>query len=190
MNGAPAPGKTDTAIDARILKSRDALRSAFLSLLEHKNLDQISIREIAATANVGHATFYRHYPTKEALLNDLAADEMRRLIDFSLPVMDANSRQAATLAQCQYIAEHRKLWTTLLTGGAAGSLKEELLRISREIANVRPDHSQDAIPTDLRVILITSTIVETLSWWLRQETQMSTEDVATILHQGIFKYWQ
>jgi AcrR family transcriptional regulator len=44
-------------------------------------LEQISIRDIAADSHVGYTTFFRHYPTKEALLEDLARDEMERLLD-------------------------------------------------------------------------------------------------------------
>ena len=55
MPGAAAASPAITT-DARKLRSRDALYAAFLKLLERKNLDQISIREIAAAAGVGHAT--------------------------------------------------------------------------------------------------------------------------------------
>ena len=183
----PQPDERETAVttDARKLRSREAIYSAFLGLLEQKTLEQISIREIAAAAGVGHATFYRHYPSKEALLNHLAADEIRRLVNLTLPVMDAADSAAACVTLCDHINNHRTLWTTLLTGGAAATLKEELLRISREVAATHARPADGWMPLELKVILSVSSMVETLSWWLRQERPLPVTEIAAYIDRII-----
>jgi AcrR family transcriptional regulator len=173
------------AVDARKLRSRDALFAAFLTLLEQKNLDQISIREIAAAANIGHATFYRHYATKEELLNDLAAGEIRRLVNLTLPVMNAKSTQAACEALCRHVFSHKKLWTTLLTGGASSVVKEELLTISRRVAAELDNNVQSPELAELKTVLSVNSILETLVWWLRQRKPLAGERVARTLTQII-----
>ena len=65
--------------DARIQRSREALRAALLELVEHRPFEGITIREITDCARIGHATFYRHYPSKGALLDDVAAAQIRAL---------------------------------------------------------------------------------------------------------------
>ena len=62
-----------TARDARAVRTREALRRALLDLLEDKSLEQITIRDITAAAGIGYTTFFRHHPTTESLLDDLAA---------------------------------------------------------------------------------------------------------------------
>src|SRR5581483_38901 len=119
--------------DPRAVRSREALRRAFLELLETKPLDQITIQEITGRAGVGYVTFFRHHGTKESLLNEIAADQIRRLVDLTLPVLDAVDSRAASLALCSYVNEHRALWSTLLTGGAAAVLREEYIRVSAEV---------------------------------------------------------
>lgn len=176
---------TTVKVDARKIKSRGALYVAFLNLLEQKSLEQISIREIAAAAGVGHATFYRHYPSKEALLDDLAADEIRRMVDLSLPALKAADNLAACLAQCKYIDEHRTLWTTLLTGGAAATVKEELLRISQEVAAEVAPQSNGQLPIELSVIITVTAMIETLAWWLRQDKPLPAAKIAEYLDQII-----
>jgi len=59
--------------DARAIRTRRALREALLGLIETRAFEQITIREIAARAGIGYATFFRHHASTEALLDDLAA---------------------------------------------------------------------------------------------------------------------
>lgn len=166
--------------DARSVRTREALRQAFLELLERKPLDQITIREIAAAADVGYTTFFRHYSAKEEILDEIAADQIHRLVGMTVPIMDKMDTRASCLAMCSYVDEHRALWTTLLTGGAASAVREELIRVSQKVAAERGP-STDWLPADVGVILAATVIIELLTWWLRQPDPLPTERVAEIM---------
>jgi AcrR family transcriptional regulator len=168
-----------TAQDARAVRTREALRRALLRLLGTKPLDQITIRDISASARVGYTTFFRHHTTKDSLLNDVAAEQIKRLIDLVLPVLDAGDTRAVSVALCTYVDQHRALWSTLLIGGAAGALREDFMRISRQIAATRsqPDHW---LPNEVAVILVISATIELLAWWLRQKYPLTIEQIAKI----------
>ena len=116
-----------TATDSRVVQTRMALRQALLQLLDSKSLEQITIREIAAAAGVGYNTFFRHYRDKEALIREIATDEIERLLDLSMTTLDGSNALEASRALCHYVAEHEALWSTLLTGGAANFLREQPL---------------------------------------------------------------
>lgn len=166
-----------------MVRTDQALRTALLALLERQPLEQITIRQIAAEANVHYATFFRHHATKEALLDHVAADQINRLVDLSLPVSDAVDSQAGFVTLCTYVSDHRALWTALLTGGAAGAMREELLRVSRDLAKVRAP-KDSWLPMALGTACTVSLIVETISWWLTQPPDsFSIERVAKILHR-------
>lgn len=168
-----------TTTDARVVQTREALRQALLQLLNQKPFEQITIREITAAAGVGYTTFFRHHPGKEDLLNDIAADEIKRLIELAVPVLDTTDVKAASLTFCSKVAEHRTLWATLLTGGAASVLREEFMRLAREIAAER-NNDDNWLPPDVGVILSTSGTIELLTWWLKQENPISVEKLAAI----------
>jgi AcrR family transcriptional regulator len=173
--------------DPRAVKSSQALRAALLTLLERKPLEQITVREIAAEAGVHYATFFRHHATKEALLDDVAADQIDRLVALTLPVIDAVDWRASFMALATYVEAHRELWTTLLTGGAAGAMRAELLRVSQEVAAERAPRPS-WIPVELATICTVSLIVEIVSWWLRQPEQVvSVAQVAEILYRLVLE---
>ena len=51
-------------MDRRQRKTRDAIFKAFIELLSEKNVNQITVGEIIARADIGRATFYAHFETK------------------------------------------------------------------------------------------------------------------------------
>ena len=60
----PETGTTDP----RILRSRRMLMDSLARLLMKKEFEDISVQEIADDATLNRATFYLHYPDKNALL--------------------------------------------------------------------------------------------------------------------------
>ena len=60
----PKPKK----VDRRILRTRSQLSAALLTLMQEKNFDEITIKDITDRADMNRATFYLHYGTKEELL--------------------------------------------------------------------------------------------------------------------------
>jgi len=107
MSDAPQPGHTAETTDPRILRSRQMLMEALLRLLNRKEFDDISIQEIADEATLNRATFYLHYPDKNALLQAMTAARFRDLIarrGLSFTDCDGALR-AIALGVCDYLAE-------------------------------------------------------------------------------------
>lgn len=173
-----------TATDMRVLRTRKELCDSLLELLKSRTFDKISVREIVDAAGVGYNTFFRHYPDKEAILDDIAAEEIRQLVSVSVPILDSEDTLSACSAVCSYVAENKKLWKTLLTGGAAGALREEYLRLARDVAEAR-FHGKDWLPLDVGVILVISGTFELLAWWLSQKYPLPVERVALIYQRVI-----
>jgi AcrR family transcriptional regulator len=164
LRNSPAPSSS-TSRDARALRTGEALRRAMIALLERKPLEDITIREIAAEAGVNYATFFRHHATKEALLLHVAADQMDMLIALAVPVLDRAGGLAGVTALLDYIDEHRRMWSALVTGGASERLREELLRLAFGLAEDRAPLLAWP-PITLAVNYSAGLIYETLAWWV------------------------
>ncbi len=167
-----------------MLRTRKDLCDGLLALLKTKTFEKISVREIVDAAGVGYNTFFRHYPDKEAILEDIAAEEIGQLVSLSVPILDSKDTLSACSAVCSYVAENKKLWKTLLTGGAAAALREEYLRLARDVAESR-FHGKDWLPLDVGVVLVISGTFELLAWWLNQKDPLPVENVALIYQRVI-----
>jgi AcrR family transcriptional regulator len=178
-----ASSKRQRAVDPRVERSRAALRRALLELLEKHSYDEITIRDICSRARAGYATYFRHYPDKAALLNDLAAAGIAELLGHAMPVLYSADARAACVALCSYVDDRRHLWSALLTGGAGGILREEFVRQARRAAAerkrlVRP---RSRLPADLAIVFGVSGLIEVLAWWLEHRKERTIEEIAEIL---------
>jgi hypothetical protein len=91
----------------------------------------------------------------------------------------AGQTTESALALCNYVDENRRLWTALLTGGAAAMLRAEFIRASAEVAD-RLGTVTVWPPLEIAVPIVVGSAVELLTWWLRQEKPLPVAEVAKI----------
>lgn len=164
--------------DARVIQSREALKQAFLDLLEHKPFNGITIKEITEAAGIGYNTFFRHYANKDELLKEIAAGEIKALIDLSIAALDQDNTREAARAVCGYVAKHRVLWSKLLAAGAVDTLREEFVRLAW--IEAEKDNTRKPLPSEIGILLVASGTIELLAWWLRQSKRISVEELSEI----------
>src|ERR1700726_1803102 len=107
MADATQLGNPAENTDPRVLRSRQMLMESLLRLLTRKEFDNISIQEIADEATLNRATFYLHYPDKNALLQAMTAARFRDLIERrAITFTDCHGAlRAIALGVCDYLAE-------------------------------------------------------------------------------------
>jgi AcrR family transcriptional regulator len=172
-----APG----ASDPRAVRTAAVLRDAFFALLERKPYEDITIRDICAEANIHYATFYRHHPSKESMLDQIAAKQIEYLVELTLPIRDEQDDRVAFHALTDYVQDHRALWSVLLNGGAGPTMRAEWERQARKAAATRPAENS-WLPVELGTICSVSLIVDVITWWLAQPIDAySADEIANIL---------
>jgi AcrR family transcriptional regulator len=116
----PETGTTDP----RILRSRRMLMDALARLLMKKEFNDISVQEIADEATLNRATFYLHYPDKNALLQAMTESRFRDLIERrGITFIDCHGAlRAIALGVCDYLAETTGCPTQLARISLEGSI--------------------------------------------------------------------
>jgi AcrR family transcriptional regulator len=151
--------------DPRVTKTRAALAEAVLSLAAEKPFADVTIMEIAERAEVGYASFFRHYKDKDALLSAVADSLVDDLSAIIMPAMQHDDTAAAALAICRYVDENRLISRALLAGGAESTVRRHIIERSIEASSLW-DSAAGEVPAAL---LVTHSVVATLgllTWWL------------------------
>src|ERR1700679_376805 len=126
--------------DPRVLRRRRMLADALYKLLTKKDFDEISIQDIVDEATLNRATFYLHYPDKNALLQAMTAARFRDLIvrrGLSFTDCDGALR-AIALGVCDYLAETIGCPTQLAKMPLEGSIIPVVEGMFREGAEHHP----------------------------------------------------
>ena len=98
------PSRCKQRADAR--RNRERVLAAARAQFAANGLEA-QIDDIARAADVGVGTVYRHFPTKEALLQALAADRFTRLAEWAREALEAPD---AWQGFCDYPRAARRSW--------------------------------------------------------------------------------
>jgi AcrR family transcriptional regulator len=110
--------------DPRILRSRRMLMEALARLLIKQEFEGISVQEIADEATLNRATFYLHYPDKNALLQAMTDARFRDLIERRAISFTGchGALRAIALGVCDYLAENASCPSQLARVPLEGSI--------------------------------------------------------------------
>jgi AcrR family transcriptional regulator len=173
------------ALDARIVRTRNALRQAMIDLAAESPLDEITVRAIAARAGVGYATFFRHYVDKEALLADVADVLTTAFLAQVRPLLRQKDRRGAARSLCGFVENHLPIHKALIAGGAGETVRAGMLRQTLEtLGRARPAHPDDPLD-ELLLFHLTSSILNLLAWWLRNLDRVDAETMAEIIERAV-----
>lgn len=145
--------------DAR--RNRELVLSAAVELFTEHG-PAVSMEEIARSAGLGVGTLYRHFPDRQTLLEEIAADSLRRLHERSRELLDTapSGWEALTgiLEQCVELplALTKSLSTTPLDKPELDALaahSETLITQAVERAQHQGDLRQDLTPPQIADML-------------------------------------
>ncbi|WP_169833101.1 TetR/AcrR family transcriptional regulator [Sphingomonas panacis] len=171
--------------DARITKSRDALRTALLDLVAEMPFEAVSVAAITTRAGIGYATFFRHYPTREALLAEIADDLIGQLLVRIAPLLLAQDTGAAALALTGFVDARRPLCRALLVG-AGEAMRRDVTARAIAAAGTAETPAPEWLPRDLGIVHGVAATLTILRWWLEQDRPEDEGAVADLLDRLVF----
>ena len=64
------------SVDRRVIKTKRAIKNAFARLLTEKDINEITISDIAAVADINRKTFYNYYSGVHEVIDEIENDIM------------------------------------------------------------------------------------------------------------------
>jgi AcrR family transcriptional regulator len=91
MSTTDLPARTPGPMRADARRNRELLLTAALAAFTEHGADDVSLEEIARRAGVGIGTLYRHFPTRQELLEAVYRDQVEALCTLSAELLGAPS---------------------------------------------------------------------------------------------------
>lgn len=175
-------------MDRRQRKTREAIFSAFTELLAQKNFNQITVSDIIEHADVGRATFYAHFETKDYLLKELCEELFCHIFDASNDsdhehrhIFNCNAPDSVFKHLFEHLYKNDNQILELLSSENnelfLKYFKTNLLKLVENQLNIFSYQKVHNLPRDFYINHIAATFVETARWWIENKLQQTPQEI-------------
>jgi AcrR family transcriptional regulator len=172
-------------VQRRVARTRAAIEDAFVQLVLERGYERVVVEDIADRADLARATFYAHYPNKEAVLfsvsNRLVEDLMQRIAYQAGPwnVVRRDALQTAYKHAAEQPDLYRAVMSDIRTRQAYLSIvsqyAEQNFRDRLKALNTEP-----RIPVPVMARGFVGATLAILEAWLAGELQGDIEELASM----------
>ncbi len=169
--------------DRRIRRTQHLLAQALIALTLERGYEAVTIRDITEQADIGYATFFRHYRHKDDLLEDVldvVLEELQQLLATTQP--DADPTAVGTLV-FHYVQGHSEVVRVLL--GCREALQRLIAVVTAQIVADPTAPLAAALPRDLAAHHIVSATIALIAWWVDHAMPYPPEQMGRIYHELI-----
>ncbi|MEE0435610.1 MAG: TetR/AcrR family transcriptional regulator [Peptococcaceae bacterium] len=173
---------------------------AFLKLLEKKDMEYITVKEICETAGVNRSTFYLHYET----IDDLLAESVQYMNQQFQEHMKLEAEKSVSkIRECpleelylitptylipylKYIRQNKRLFRTALKNSSSLRLDRTYSRMMRHV--FLPILERFQVPEADREYMMAfyiSGLMAILSEWLKHDCEDSMKHICAVMEQCV-----
>lgn len=166
-------------MDRRIARTRRLLAEALVELVNEQRYENITIRDITDRADIGYATFFRHYESKDILMLEVVTGIVSELESFQASHdEDYFTREGRYFFQ--HVAANAALYRNILDNAAfARKLRERVAIIVLGHLTNRADEIQTPhIPTEIAAQHMASSVLGLMDWWLFNRQPYTVDQMA------------
>ena len=182
-------------MDRRQRKTRTAIFEAFTALLAEKSFSRITVGEIIARADIGRATFYAHFETKDDLLKALCSELFDHILASAAGEKGKNhlftcdAPASVFLHLMQHLQKNDNHILDLLSGGNdelfAGYFKEALLDLVKDQQALFAARKDPALPESFWIDHIAAVFTQTVRWWVVSGKKESPEEICRYFYLSV-----
>ncbi|MBR4278673.1 MAG: TetR/AcrR family transcriptional regulator [Clostridia bacterium] len=175
-------------MDRRQRKTREAIFKAFTELLYEKDFARITVGEIIERADVGRATFYSHFETKDFLLKELCGELFCHIFDTEggneaghRHIFECVGEESVFLHLMRHLKRNDNNVLTLLSSQNnelfLKYFKSGLLTLVERNIALFEERRNEKLPLSFWKNHVVATFTETVRWWIDNQMKESPEEI-------------
>jgi AcrR family transcriptional regulator len=178
----------ECTVDRRTRRTVAAIKSAFFEIAAEKGLPKVTVSDIAERADINRKTFYHHYDSIEALINEIleeeaktAANSLREgMLDEGGKIDVMRLLQILSIELAESARRNGAVLASIDTEAFIRHFEPALVKVASETI---PEIYGDAPEEQMRflVTFIFSGLINTYRRWLDNGTTLTMEELAEIL---------
>lgn len=188
--------ETEKKQDRRVIRTRRAIRNSFVALLAEKDLEKITIKEIADNADVDRKTVYNYYSGVYEMLdeieNELVSSFRTATESFEYGTTETHEIFAGV---ARLVRDNFELYALLMKGDGNSRLVSKLVVCLQETIRSVLGRNDFVPPLkiDLAAEFVTSGMFSAYRYWFNSDRKQTleefTDDVARLVMGGLPQYF-
>jgi AcrR family transcriptional regulator len=171
--------------DRRVKRTENLLAKALVALTLEKGYEAVTIRDLTERADVGYATFFRHYHDKDELLADVVEVVLDELLVRLPSSPDADPAEVGRLL-FQYVAEHAEVIRVLLRSNGPSFLLKDIIETgTQSVLSQQMPPSSSIVPPEVAAYHLVTSTIALIQWWLDHDMPYSPERMGMMYQELI-----
>lgn len=172
--------------DRRVVKTKKAIRNAFAKLLCEKDIDKITIKDIADTADINRKTFYNYYSGVYQIIDEIE-DEIVERFDATTQDMDTDeflkNPYGALNRLTETMYKDLDFYGYLMQMNANVSLVSKLVDLLKEKTKetILSKVNCDAEKLSIVIEYVITGMIAGYRSWFNSDKKLSLEEVSDVL---------
>jgi AcrR family transcriptional regulator len=189
------------SMDPRAKRTKAYFINALITLLNKKDLNKITVQNIADEAKLTRGTFYLHYIDKQDFYSSVINDVLEELIvhvkdnavSQIIEKKDKIYAHPSFIKLFEYIYDHREFFKVMLSDKGIPEFRRRLQNIVEEkiyeelVDNIVDLNQYNNIPKEILFSYITSAHIGVITSWLDNDVKYSPEFMAHLLYNWTLK---
>ncbi|MBQ6449536.1 TetR/AcrR family transcriptional regulator [bacterium] len=166
------------------LRTRAAIREEFARLLnKYRQIDKISVTQLAHGAGISRSTFYTHYTGVDEVAADIKNETLRVFFEHK-KIRDQADAEKIVNSIYRYLKKNDRIFRLMLKAPGAESFALELGSQARAqlLENIKLARLQDTHLLDLELSMIADGLSLLCVRYYREELDASLEDIFACVH--------
>ncbi len=174
--------------DLRPVRTKRLLTEALVALSAHKSMLKIAVSELSHEAGINRATFYRHYASVPAFVDELIDDLLDGLVEtHELGRAGEVEERDYYRSWLEFARGRRELFSALLSENGAPEFRHRLIQNGVDAWSyiLRPGRvaDLDEVQGGYIATYVTSAHVGVLTRWLENGCAESLDTMCSLLHR-------
>lgn len=179
--------------ERKTLQTQNDIKEALISLMEEKNFNTITIRDITNCARINRGTFYLHYLDKYDLLEKCEQEILEHLDERYNEILNSTIKQFLIsdtphpfiVDIFTYFQENAPFLKVVLGPNGDPSFEEKVRRLLiknmfRNVSNFTNIENLH-IPIEMITQFIASALIGVVRYWLNTNMQQTPKEIASML---------
>lgn len=179
-------------LDRRVIKTKKAIRNAFIDIISYKNIDDITIKEIADKADVDRKTIYNYYRGVYDIVDEFIEDTIHTFDEILIDIDTSNILENPMLifnSLNEIINNNYELFSSIINNSNNVKLRDQLtLSLKEYVKNQLLSLKlplKNTKDLDIAINFTCSGIISTYEEWFKDKSKNSLEEISNIVGEII-----